>query len=304
MIHQRTVNGRYTEIYTNGGGETWITEAKATVFHNFWHTKVLAKGESLEDFREVDDAEKAALEKIREEWKRPEQLLIDQWNEAFGKNGQLVYGRYNEATGYFEAYDEIFDINRTEAIRIMNYGIKNFQNKCDYSIIFNDNRKIRTNICPTNRGFVKIESDALFANQSLLEVAAVGLGMYDYGIDTVDANGMFTSCSKLRTIIGVLRISNRSLGTFDLCQELREAKVRLTNVPTLSLASSPLFSFASFQYLVQNSTATATTITVHPSIYAALQGEAESYPFNGGSREEWMQLLEDAAAKNITFASA
>lgn len=62
-------------------------------------------------------------------------------------------------------------------------------------------------------------------------------------------------------------------------------------------------SYESLHYLIDNAINTAPiTITVHPDIYAALIGSA-SYPFNGGTQEEWEQLLLTAQNRQITFST-
>lgn len=119
MIQTRTI-GSHTEIYSdkNGGGksETYITQSKTTVFHDFFTRKILGEGETIEDFMEVSQAERDRLQGIRDAWVRPPQVFIDQWNTACG-----IWGRYNEETGYFEL-NGLTDITYEEALSIMAAG--------------------------------------------------------------------------------------------------------------------------------------------------------------------------------------
>lgn len=119
MIQTRTI-GSHTEIYSdkNGGGksETYITQSKTTVFHDFFTRKFLGEGETVEDFMEVSQAERDRLQGIRDAWVRPPQVFIDQWNTACG-----IWGRYNEETGYFEL-NGLTDITYEEALSIMAAG--------------------------------------------------------------------------------------------------------------------------------------------------------------------------------------
>lgn len=119
MIQTRTI-GSHTEIYSdkNGGGksETYITQSKTTVFHDFFTRKFLGEGETVENFMEVTEAERDRLQGIRDAWVRPPQVFIDQWNTACG-----IWGRYNEETGYFEL-NGLTDITYEEALSIMAAG--------------------------------------------------------------------------------------------------------------------------------------------------------------------------------------
>ena len=120
MIQTRTI-GSHTEIYSdkNGGGgksETYITQSKTTVFHDFFTRKFLGEGETVEEFMEVSEAERDRLQGIRDAWVRPPQVFIDQWNTACG-----IWGRYNEETGYFEL-NGLTDITYEQALSIMAAG--------------------------------------------------------------------------------------------------------------------------------------------------------------------------------------
>lgn len=76
----------------------------------------------------------------------------------------------------------------------------------------------------------------------------------------------------------------------------------------LEIADHGKIGISTLRYIVDNRLAStssyynAITITVHQEIYDALTGNA-AYPFNGGTREEWGQLLEDAIAHDISFAT-
>ena len=91
-ILQRTVNGSFTEIYI-GGGNGWITQSAPTNFHSFWKQKILTGNKTPEDFREVTDKEKAALEKSDAKWEKPSEDFIAQM-AALGVT-------WNADTGFF-----------------------------------------------------------------------------------------------------------------------------------------------------------------------------------------------------------
>lgn len=323
MIQQRIINSSNTEIYTNGGGETWITESKVTVFHNFWKTKILTPSESIEDFREVTASEKAQLEKIRDEWVRPPRLLIDIFKEAgeirwYGNQSiNYIHERvtdYNENTGYFEA-NGILDITAKEAIQMLKYRT-NTPNACT---TFRWATELRTNLPLVGQAAnMPQESytiyEKMFNSVKNLEVANVQIKNIPSGMSLMapSANDVviFRDCPKLRKIIGGICIwnsKNKTNSFFSTLPELKE--VQIAQIPegcTLDLTSCPKINYESYKYIIANdySFGRGASVKVHASTYAALTGEAESYPFNGGTQEQWMQLLEDAAAKQITFASA
>lgn len=126
MIQTRTI-GSHTEIYSdkNGGGksETYITQSKTTVFHDFFTRKFLGEGETVEEFMEVSEAERDRLQGIRDAWVRPPQVFIDTWNDRciyVSNSTKYKAGMYNEETGYFEL-NGILDIGYTEAYAIMSH---------------------------------------------------------------------------------------------------------------------------------------------------------------------------------------
>ena len=82
--------------------------------------------------------------------------------------------------------------------------------------------------------------------------------------------------------------------TFGQCYML--ASVRVSRLGCdFWLQQSPLLTLDSAAYLVAHAANTAAiTVTVHPDVYAKITDEANT---------EWHQVLIDAAAKNITFAT-
>ena len=65
----------------------------------------------------------------------------------------------------------------------------------------------------------------------------------------------------------------------------------------LDISALPKINLASMKYLITRTfggTSKTTTVIVHPDVYAKLTDETNT---------EWHQVLIDAAAKNITFAT-
>lgn len=120
---------------------------------------------------------------------------------------------------------------------------------------------------------------------------------------------MFTGCANLEEIYGNFYSSGTAslVVLFAICNKLRE--VRFYSIKTdFAISASPLLSLASFQYmLTRTNNDTAITITVHPDCYAKMTGDTSNAAAAALTEEEaaqWQQLLTDAVAKNITFATA
>ena len=128
------------------------------------------------------------------------------------------------------------------------------------------------------------------ANSSLLEKV-----VFDVQVATNNLISAFNNCPKLRVIEGNIIAPFAVVDSaFNLCSSLEEVRIiRLSK--SISFSDSPKLSRASFICLVANATNTKPiTITVHPDVYAKLTDEANA---------EWHQVLIDAAAKDITFAT-
>lgn len=118
----------------------------------------------------------------------------------------------------------------------------------------------------------------------------------------------FENCVNLRKIIGSIDVGEvrSTYRPFQGCSKLEEIKLDRLGCD-ISFQSSPKLNYNSLKGMVINRITVEHlynqfTITVHPDIYNALLGNA-TYPFNGGTQEEWEQLLQDAIDKDITFAT-
>lgn len=128
-----------------------------------------------------------------------------------------------------------------------------------------------------------------------------------YFVIATSPNYAFYYCSNLEHIYGDLNVSKCPIDSrffFKGVTKLKSLSLKGLN-QSIGLEGLPNLLFESWKFMVMNASNTnSITITLPSGIYAALQGEAEEYPFNGGTQEEWEQLLQDAAAKNIQFATA
>lgn len=124
---------------------------------------------------------------------------------------------------------------------------------------------------------------------------------------TTNAQFMFDGCAALKEIKGTIIFEHgcNVEHTFRACAALEEVRIILRR-SAISLADSPKLSINSIRGIGKESTLQAATITVHPDVYAKLTGDTTNAAAAALTPEElaqWQQLLTDAAAKNITFAT-
>lgn len=226
----------------------------------------------------------------REELKKD--LFVDMWNSAWGKYGKCDPDNAPDAQHPFlgnkiwMTYGEALDVYIHTAGRNAQAFEENISSR--YSI---SGARVLTNIPPTqysnpsyNRSFLgclNIKTIRLCDDNTYLYPKSVYQSFY--------------GCHKLTQILGGIRYERDSwINTFYRCESLEE--VRLYNVSgSVDFRDSPKLSLDSLPHLVTHAAnTTAITITVHPDVYAKLTDE---------SNTEWNQVLVNAAAKNITFAT-
>ena len=207
---------------------------------------------------------------------------------------------YNQNTGFYEL-NGLTDITEEEmkTIYLQTHVMDKLQN---FRGVF-AGTKFRTNL-GFNRSTMQTNSrqfqfyDSFRENRSL-EVLRISYKDIDVlrSVIVEHLGYAFYFCVKLRKIIGIIRLDKSSgvTSAFDQCLELQDVKLYglLTNI---SFAYSPLISLESLQYLITNAANTSPiTVTVHADVYAKIQDEGQV---------DWHALIETAAAKQITFATA
>ena len=222
----------------------------------------------------------------REELKKD--LFIDRWNTRAGE-----YGCYNEATGFFEL-NGITDIAYEEALRID--AVSTWPACVAFGrlqgVLARD-LKVRT-VFP----FYLKTNDTLQINFFAASNASIEVLRFvsNGTIQFTDFNFAFTLCIKLTRIEGAIKVNGANVASaFSTCRALQE--VRLHSLRwDVNFASCALLSLASIDYLITNRAGTnGITVTLHPTVYEKIMDEAN---------EEWHALLDKAASKNITIASA
>ena len=201
---------------------------------------------------------------------------------------------YNRNTGFYEL-NGLTDITEEE-MKVIYVQT----NHMDYVENMNDvfsNLNFRTNL-----GFKQIRrvnnqtfnlKNAFRGNKNL-EVLKLGNSTNDnWVMKCSDMQDFVTYCSNLKEIIGYIEcpVVVNFLYT-PLLEEIRFKNI----VRNFGIKDSPLISLESLQYLITNAANTSPiTVTVHADVYAKIQDEGQV---------DWHALIETAAAKQITFATA
>lgn len=201
---------------------------------------------------------------------------------------------YNEKTGFYEL-NGLTDITEEE-MKVIYVQT----NHMDYIENMNDvfsNLNFRTNLGfkhvrrANNRTF---NLKNAFRENANLEVLRLGNSTNDnWVMKCSDMQDFVTYCSNLKEIIGYIEcpVAVNFLRT-PLLEEIRFKNI----ARSFGIKDSPLISLESLQYLITNAANTSPiTVTVHADVYAKIQDEGQV---------DWHALIETAAAKQITFATA
>lgn len=130
-------------------------------------------------------------------------------------------------------------------------------------------------------------------------------------IRPVQAINLFAACRRLEKIYGVVDFrymhdSKTCLNAFGLLNNLES--IQLAGIHCdIAIINTPMLSIGSVEYMVEYAiNTTPITITVHSDVYAKLTGDTNNAAAAALTQEElaqWQQVLTNAAAKNITFAT-
>ena len=201
---------------------------------------------------------------------------------------------YNQNTGFYEL-NGLTDITEEQMREIYVQT-----NHMDYIENMNDvfsGLNFRTNlgfkqIRKTNNRTFNLKN--AFRENANLEVLKLGDSTNDnWVMKCSDIQDFVTYCSNLKKIIGYIEcpVTVNFLGT-PLLEEIRFKNI----ARSFGIKDSPLISLESLQYLITNAANTSPiTVTVHADVYAKIQDEGQV---------DWHALIETAAAKQITFATA
>lgn len=217
-------------------------------------------------------------------------LFIDLWNTAAG-----YFGSYNSNTGYFEL-NGLTDITYEEALDIFIASMPYM------NIKINANAADSYNACIKPRTYFNLclqDGKVDFSYNQKLEVlnfcpyCRPGKNGFNWYNNNNIRKIIVSSNSRFGINTGSV-IAYNSI-TFNNLPSLEDVHIKLYNTD-VPIKDSPNLTFESVKYLVDNSQNTeAVTVTVHPDVYAKLTDT---------SNTEWNQVMQDAVAKQITFATA
>lgn len=215
-----------------------------------------------------------------------EQLFIDMWNSACG-----TYGKYNTETGFYEL-NGLTDITYEQALAI--YRVIG----CETSNVYRPN--VRT-VLFSGCSAMTITTWSRFSNCDKLEVVKHS----DYVNYNNSVDSMFDGCKNLKNILGIVNINYIKTYSymFRRCVKLENFTFRGLN-SNLTISDSPLITYNTLKYLISNALGNnVTTVSVHPTTYAYLQGTTPPTEQVGGTTEEWQALVTAATNKKISFAT-
>lgn len=204
---------------------------------------------------------------------------------------------YNKQTGFYEL-NGLTDITEEQMREI--YVKTNEMDKYNDLTSSYPGAKIRANLGFYENTYRFQKSISIFNafRSGQFEVLKLGADSLNYWTPVSNVNSAFTACRKLTKIIGVLdfsKITSNVNYTFVSCEKLNSVFIKNLKI-SIPFSDSPLLSLESLQYLITNAANTsAITVTVHADVYDKIQDETNA---------EWHALIETAAAKQITFATA
>lgn len=212
---------------------------------------------------------------------RVEYLLREEWKAYLAAGAS-----FDPQGGYFKVNGiEDIPLREIEAMYALYDGRKRVNLQEQFA-----NSTVRTNF-PIRTQWATVNMDRAF--QNCLKLSRVAISTFPGSMMYA-----FYNCPKLERIIGVLDMWFAAVAAtanaFDGCAQLRSVSInRLRN--TISFKDSPLLSLESLQYLIGHAANTAAiTVTVHSDVYARLIDPTQA---------EWYALNEQAAARNIAFAT-
>lgn len=296
-----------------GGGNS-LTENAPTYFHTFHKRKILTASDSIANYREVTADQKRKLEEAAAAWTRPPQAFIDRWNSACGK-----YGRYNEATGYFEL-NGLMDLTYAEAMNIMEVYSGRIIN---FSTVSNKFYSLQhRTLIPFENGNLESIYSSMFDSCNNLRVLRLWkeVGAYK-NLWLNGANRIFDRCPRITKWLDIIRWfgnnTNASTFTFD------GYKWNTDNHPfeyfrfmgvnfNIDCSCYENIGIDSFQFVVRqrlpltDKIANPFTVTVHPKVYTKLTGDTTWEHVAAMPPEElaeWTALLVEAAEMQVMFAT-
>ena len=212
---------------------------------------------------------------------------------------------FNSSTGYFEL-NGLTDIAYDEMLRI--YGLSetlSYYTSGDMYLGNYTNPKVRT-LIPAAK---TIQVQGSYARY-MFYITNLNISLQSVINFANSANisyAFYNNCLCLKKVTPILQCSsNTSFAntTFSSCSSLEDVKIKYLK-SNIFFSGCARLNYESIKYLIDNASNTnAITITVHATTYGYLMGTATPTTQVGGTSAQWQQIVTDATAKNISFASA
>lgn len=220
---------------------------------------------------------------------------------------------WNAGTGFYEL-NGLTDITEEQMLGIYcetgSFGTSGDGPICRYC------RNSRTNLPSLTYGILFNEkamhpfAEGVFEVINLIPAFAQDMQFDRYMVQLCNNIPFAQSCHSLKEVKGAILLlyssAGRDFNICSFCESLREIRVMMNQVGSGGsfCKDSPLLSYESVKYLVENATVTTSiTIIVHPATYSYLSGSAQPSADVGGTTEEWQALMTAAAGKQISFAT-
>lgn len=216
---------------------------------------------------------------------------------------------FNDETGYYEM-NELTDLTEGEIYNSYSYTIgKTGLNTL--TMLGWGGTPVRTNFRP-----ITCEAFSLYSCSQIETFNIIPIGCWKYYINDYAmewdnslyafAANVFYNAPRIRKIIGIISLKNvnsTAKTVYDILG-LEEIKIKALHSDLKMFSKAPKLNYITWRYMIDNaSNISPITITVHPTTYGYLTGTIEPTPEVGGTKEEWMQIVTDAQAKQITFAT-
>nr|DAO38288.1 MAG TPA: hypothetical protein [Caudoviricetes sp.] len=213
--------------------------------------------------------------------------------------------KYNEDTGYYEL-NGLTDITEGQMAQIYNESMR-FPKNSPYIAGCYSQSKARTLFRPTTSAIISSNTSIGYENffySDNLEYIALAASSTGRSCSTLVYTFAFSG--KLRKIDFPMAVVDKSFSsTFKECKLLEHVLISDFIGGKLSFIDSPRLNYTSLRWLVDKAkNTTAETVTVHATTYGYLTGITPPSEQVGGTSEQWTQLMADAAARKISFATA
>lgn len=291
------INGM-TEISASSG--KYLTQSYPTNFHEFYSKKMILPDDSVDNYKEVTEAEKTQIETQDAKWEEPSKELIERWNEEWWVNKSsnfTRFGKYNPSTGFFEGND-ILDISTQQARIIDSIGTIRLSNT------LSEHPGIYAFGVPT---IIPLQMPMRLGGGHILRFTDIKVARIvdyktlDYGnnpatnsvaiLNTREMAYMSHSLEEIKAIINVAddtSYARHFYNGFENYGAMKELRV-INLFKSIYLGKCSNFNIDCVDFMVENAKTVdaGQTITLHPNVYAKVSDE----------------LFGKASNKNITIAT-